>query len=382
MKQLLFCLLCLRVAFAQPAELARGNNRFAQNLYQRLAHSKGNVFFSPFSISSALSMTAAGARGQTAAEMAKVLQLPARPGQAWRKLLLGLDGPQLKVANRLWIHRKFAVSTAFLGLARRDYQAGMEKVDFGRSEVARLLINGWVEKATGGKISNLIPGGVLNGSTRLMLTNAIYFKGEWQHGFLAAATRAEPFTSADGRKQTCQLMHQQADYALARVGSVQVLELPYQGERLSLTILLPQDGKGLARLEAERDWSRYFAALSGLQPVEVSLPRFKVEAQFNLNEVLKQMGMRLVFAPDQSDLSGLGSTAEGRLYISHVLHKAFIEVNEKGTEAAAATAVVVGREGRAAHPQPQQFRADHAFLYAIRDRQTGSLLFLGRLDHP
>jgi len=245
MKQLLLCLLCWRLALAQPAELARANNRFAQNLYQRLAHSQGNLFFSPFSISSALSMTAAGARGQTAQEMAKVLQLPPRPGKAWRKLLHGLASPELKVANRLWISPKFTISKTFVREAQRDYLAGMQKVDFRQGEAARALINGWVERATGGKIKELLPSGILDQRTRLVLTNALYFKGKWSSDFDAADTREAPFTSADGHKVNCQLMHQTADYAIGKVGAVQVLDMPYLGERLVLTILLPKDGKGL-----------------------------------------------------------------------------------------------------------------------------------------
>lgn len=380
MRVLLLFLLLLTTAWATPAEVVQGNNQFAKELYQQLSRSQGNLFYSPFSLSSALSMTAQGARGQTLHEMNQVLHAQGGP-QDWGLLLNDLLAPQphyqFHLANRIWPSEGFRLKSEFLDGLQKYFLSSVQSLNFKESERARKIINDWVAEQTRQRILNLIPGGVLDLRTRLVLTNAIYFKGAWQTPFNPRFTRPAPFSDAAGRQAECQMMHNTAHYLYGEVTGVQVLEMPYAGERLTMTVLLPRDAAALARLEKDPDWQRYATGLAPT-PVELSFPRCKLEGEFTLNDTLKAMGMVEVFDPNLSDLSGI---ADGEiLYISRVVHKAFIEVNEEGSEAAAATAVVVTTRSAGAPPVP--FQADHTFLFAIRDLKTGSVLFSGRVDRP
>jgi len=373
----------------EAVQVAEGCNRFAFDLYARLKDGEGNLFLSPYSISTALAMTYAGARGETARQMAKTLRLPAS-GEAvhgaYGSLQGGLNAAgeggafELVVANRLWGQKGFEFLPDFLALVEKNYGAGLEQVDFARAtEEARKTINAWVEKQTRDKIKDLLKPGILDAMTRLVLTNAIYFKGKWAEEFDKKLTQDEDFFLTPEKKVAAPLMHQTKHFGYFDGGDFQALELAYQGDRLSMVVLLPKAKDGLAALEARLSADKVAEWIGKLRrrEVQVALPRFKTTAEFSLAEVLVAMGMRDAFG-GAADFSGM--TGAKDLFISAVVHKAFVDVNEEGTEAAAATAVAMRLT---AMPEPPPvFRADHPFLFLIRDTRTGAILFLGRILDP
>jgi serpin B len=371
-------------------EVAEGCNRFAFDLYAHLLRQKGNLFFSPYSISTALAMTSAGARGRTADQMAKVLCLPATDEAvhaAYGALqndfnATGAKGAfDLVVANRLWGQKGYAFLPDFLAQVEKNYGAGLEQVDFARAtEAARQTINAWVEKQTRDKIKELLKPDVLDAMTRLVLTNAIYFKGKWASEFDKKLTRDEDFFVTPEKKVAASLMHRTAKFGYFDGGEMQALELVYQGDRLAMVVLLPKAKDGLADLEASLSADKLADLLAKLrlQEVQVALPRFKTTAEFSLKDTLVAMGMADAFNPNAADFSGMTGTKD--LSISAVVHKAFVDTNEEGTEAAAATGVVMKRE-RMPPPAPV-FRADHPFLFFIQDTETGAILFFGRILDP
>ncbi len=371
--------------------LAEDNNRFALDLYARLrAEKSANLFFSPSSISTALAMTYAGARGETAEQMAKVLHLrgPQEKLHAAFGDLRRLwnaerreQGYRLSVANRLWGQQGFHFLPEFQAITRERYGAELAPVDFARhAEDARLQINGWVEEQTQGKIRDLIAPGVLDAMTRLVLTNAIYFKGDWTAPFRKESTQPAPFHVSASMTTDVALMAQFESFRFWAGDSLKVVELPYGEGDLAMLVLLPDQIEGLPALEARLTADNLSRWQSGLrkQKVRVSLPRFTLTSQFELADVLRAMGMTRLFSAREADLSGMSSEEE--LSVSAVIHKAFVDVNEEGTEAAAATAV--GIRTAAMIAEPPVFRADHPFVFLIRDNRTGSILFLGRLVNP
>jgi serpin B len=372
---------------ADQAALVAGNTRFALELYDQLRKEDGNLFFSPFSLSTALAMTYAGARGDTAAEMARVLHFdltPERLHPAFARLQRQLDvsegedaGYRLYVANALWPQEGYAFLPEFLTLCQTYYRAGLQAVDFvGATEKARQTINRWVEQRTEDKIKELLKPGVVTPLTMLVLTNAIYFKGDWAAQFDKAETRDAPFTLLDRKQVSVPLMNQSGEFRYAEDADIQVVELPYAGEALSMVVLLPRQADGLPALEKSLNARKLADWLSKLRPrtVRVALPRFKMTSDFQLNDVLQALGMRDAFT-GAADFSGMTGSRE--LFIGAVIHQAFVDVNEEGTEAAAATAVVMLKGSL-----PPAFRADHPFLFLIRDMRSGSILFLGRVMNP
>jgi serpin B len=289
---------------------------------------------------------------------------------------------KLAVANSLWPQKGYEFLPGFVALCRDRYEAQPTAVDYaGATEAARKQINDWVEAKTNRKIQELFKPGVLDAQTRLVLANAIYFKGDWATPFDKQFTQELPFHLANGKQVTAPLMTRQAQFGYAAIADLQVLDLPYAGNALSMTILLPAKADGLAALEAQLTVAKLDAWLKAMRNREVNvvLPKFKTTAEFSLGETLQALGMRDAFAGGQADFSGM--TGKKDLFISAVVHKAFVEVNEEGTEAAAATGV--GMKLTAAMPQePPVFRADHPFLFLIRENQTGSILFLGRVADP
>ena len=371
-----------------------GNNEFSVALYGKLRSQDGNLFFSPESISTALAMTFAGARGDTAAEMATTLHFtmpPDRLHPAMGALLNGLnashDNYQLRVANALWAQQGYAFQDDFLKLTASDYGAGANQVDFsGATEAARLTINQWVEQKTDNKIKDLLKPGVLNPATRLVLTNAIYFKADWLAQFQKAQTEDGNFYLSTAHKNvTAPLMHRAGGYNYFNGGTFQALEIPYKSGDLSMIVFLPKDMEGLPAFEQSLTAANTRQWLTQLQQVPrviVTFPRFKVTEQFELGSTLAAMGMPTAFKLGAADFSGMAGNRE--LSLSAVIHKAFIDVNEAGTEAAAATAVaMVGMAMRPPNPTPPpEFRADHPFLFLIRDNRSGSILFMGRVTDP
>ena len=372
------------------AKVAEGCNRFAFDLYAHLLRQEGNLFFSPYSISTALAMTSAGARGETADQMAKTLCLPVS-GEAVHAAYAALQNDlnaagaggafELVVANRLWGQKGYAFLPDFLKLLDTSYGAGLEPVDFAAdTEGSRKTINAWIEKQTRDKIKELLKPGVLDAMTRLVLTNAIYFKGKWAEEFDKKATRDGDFYVTPEKKVAAPLMHQTKHFGYFDGGEMHALELAYQGDRLSMVVLLPKAKDGLAGLEASLSAEKLAEWVGKLhrREVRVALPRFKTTAEFSLGDTLVAMGMADAFDPAKADFSGMSGKKD--LFISAVVHKAFVDVNEEGTEAAAATAVVA-RMTAVAEPPPE-FRADHPFLFLIRDTKTGAILFLGRILDP
>jgi serpin B len=370
---------------------------FAFDLYGAVHQREGNLFFSPYSVSVALAMARAGGAGETASQMDAVLHLP-REGAAegHRELAQQLEPPlvpesqqegarripayELNIANALWGHEELRFRERFLAVLKHDYGAPLARVDFNKPEEARERINGWVEEQTRKRIANIIPEGQPSPDARLALANAIYLKASWEDPFKLGRTAEGPFTTLAGKQVTAHFMHHSETLRYAGMDDVQVLSLPYRDERMSMVILLPRKKDGLRDLEARLDPEQLATWLSALRPmhVRVALPRFEFESSFDLTETLAELGMRDAFDRARADFSNM---TEAELFISLVLHKAFVAVDEEGTEAAAATAVLMTRAG--VPPEPTvEFRADHPFLFLIQHRETGAILFLGRLADP
>jgi serpin B len=376
----------------EAARLANAVNAFAADLHPRLGTVKDTLFFSPLSISTALAMTSAGAKGKTLEEMQKVLHLPAEPHAAFGSLnaantrFFKARAYELSIANAIWVMKGYPWNTEFMDLTRKHYGAGVVEVDFAESEAARKRINAWVEKETRNKIKDLIGSGVLNALTRMVLVNAIYFKGNWQLKFDPKQTKDAPFTLADGAKATVPLMNQTAEFGYGefemfdRCGSekVQMLELPYSGGDLSMMVYLPEAPDGAARLADWLHGNELSKPELTKQKVNVFLPRFKAETSYSLKSVLMDLGMKAPFGV--ADFTGMSPHGKD-LFISDVLHKAFVDVNEEGTEAAAATGVII-KERVSAPKEPVTFRADRPFVFTIRDNKTGAILFMGRYSGP
>ena len=378
---------------------AEGNNDFALAMYRRLRERPGNLFFSPLSIRTALGMTHAGAKGDTAAQMGQALCFPASdeaPHAAAGEIIrrLGASGGgqhEVAVANSLWGQEGAPLQPAFLDLVTRHYGAATFLVDFRRAaEAARGTINRWVEGETKQKIRDLIPTGGVNADTRLVLVNAVYFKGEWVLQFEKARTREEAFYLDGGGTVRTPLMRQQQQMFYLQAEGYQAVELLYRGGELSMLVLLPDRKDGLPDLDSTLSVEELRDCVARMddRKVELFLPRFKTTwGTVDLTDRLAELGVSLAFTRGQADFSGINGHEpphEESLYISAVYHKAFMEVNEEGTEAAAATAVAARAAGAARKSEPPIpiFRADHPFLFAIRDRRSGAILFLGRVVDP
>jgi serpin B len=374
-------------------QIAEDNNEFAVDLYQQLRVGDGNLFFSPFSISTALAMAYAGAMGETADEMKTVLRVT-KEGEVlhgtFGNLISSLNkrgeegAYQMSVANALWGQSGIKLLEKYLGLTQSSYGAGLKKVDFiSDPEAARQTINAWVEEKTREKIKELLKRGVINDQTRLVLTNAIYFKGSWEYEFDEDRTRDEPFTLISGEGIEASLMRQQDRFEYMECEDFQVLCMPYVKHELSMIIILPREMDGITKIEKSLSADDLADCMDALvrQQVEIYVPKFKMTSEFNLSKPLKAMGMKRAFSAELADFSGI--TGARDFFIWAVVHKAFVEVNEEGTEAAAATGLVFGVT--AVKPDEETipvFRADHPFLFLIRDNESGSILFMGRVMNP
>ncbi len=373
--------------------LVRGNTAFALDLYAKLRETeKGNLFFSPYSVSTALAMTCAGARGETAAEMARVLHFdldpaslhPAFAGLQWQ-LEEGqkTGGYQIAIANRLWGQAGYPFLDPFLAITGKQYGAPLAQADFVReTEAARQAINRWVEERTRDRIRDLIAPGILTVDTRLVLANAIWFKGKWESPFRKEATRPAPFHVSAGRTVDVPFMRQTGTFPFLQGDGFSVLALPYQGKDLSMLLFLPDAKEGLPALEEKLSagaMSRWIAELEkGHEEVAVLLPRFEMTYGCDLVTRLSAMGMPRAFDAGLADFSGM--TGKRDLSIGAVIHKAFVKVDEEGSEAAAATAVAMLSKGIPL--PPKSFCADRPFLFLIRDNRSGSVLFMGRVGDP
>jgi serpin B len=371
---------------------AQETNQFGFDLFQQLRRQEGNLFFSPYSIQSALAMTATGAKGDTAQQMTKVLHLPeeaARFTGMEQGLMLSLlnqpKGYYIRIANALWGQNKHPFNPEFVSLAQRSFRAEGRTMDFSKEpDQCRQTINAWVETQTNDRIKDLLPSGSITPLTRLVLTNAIYFKGLWQTPFDKNFTKPLDFTINADQKIKTDMMYRSGYLAYVENSDLQVVELPYQGGRLSMIVVLPKKKDGLGDVELTLSAQKLNSWVFGMKPVKVNLtyPKIKTTYSASLSKTLPLMGMVNAFDSSMADFSGMDGTRE--LSISDVVHKAFCEINEEGTEAAAATGVVMRAKSAAPikEPPPVEFKADHPYLYLIRDTQTGSLLFLGRVADP
>ncbi len=386
-------------AKSSVSDLVNGINAFAFNLYSRLKTSgSANIFFSPWSLSSAFAMVYEGARGQTASEIRKVfnfppndelrrksfLQLYLRTNQSRKSFLqLFRRTNQLKTANALWVQKDYPILKSYLDIVRRYYNGNATNLDFaGQPEESRRTINEWVEKQTNGRIKDLLPPGFIKTEpfpTVLVITNAVYFKGVWLLRFNPKLTREEDFKVRHNKVIKVPMMClTRGKFPYAETKELQVLELPYKGEEIAMLVLLPK-GLDLKPAEEALHPERLKQLIASLRKTEVDvyLPRFKLETKYSLVSTLQKMGIKDAFQFGPADFSGLDGTR--LLYINDVIHQAYVNVNEEGTEAAAATAIgmVLG-----AAPAHKIFRADHPFVFLIRDKKTGLILFLGRLVEP
>ena len=387
-------------AAAETASLVDGNNSFAFNLYHDLASEEGNLFYSPYSISLALAMTYAGATGETEQQMADTLQflLPqATLHPTFNALDLELasrsEGPagsdgegfRLNIANAVWGQEDYEFLEPFLDILAESYGAGVRPVDFrGSPEQSRVAINDWIAERTEDRIMDLIPPDVIDGLTRMVLTNAIYFNAGWLYAFDESQTRTAPFHLLDGSSIDVPMMRTTDSLGYAGGEGYQVVDLPYVGQEMSMTVLLPDLGR-FREIEDRLD-----AALAqriigevAYREVDLKMPRFEFESQFRLAETLKGMGMADPFDPSTAEFSGMDGKSclagdQGCLYIEEIIHKAFVTVDEEGTEAAAATAVTM--QTMSARPQPVAVTIDRPFIFLIRDRETGTILFVGRVE--
>ncbi|XP_075682814.1 serpin B6-like isoform X1 [Rhinoderma darwinii] len=376
--------------------LATANGNFAIDLFKKLTESdnKRNLFFSPISISSALAMVYLGAKGNTATQMSKVLQFEKVKDvhAAFQSLISEINKPDtdylLRTANRLYGEKSFTFLDEFLGSTQKNYQADLQSVDFSaKPEDCRKEINSWVEQKTEGKIQDLLPSGSVDSLTRLVLVNAIYFKGNWSNQFDKNSTREMPFRLNKNETKPVQMMYKKAKYPMTYVGELftKVLELPYVNNELSMIIMLPddiQDGTtGLEKLEQELTYEK-FADLTNPDnmdrtEVKLSLPKFKLENSYDLESVLGGLGMTDAFDMGKCDFTCMSGDRD--LVLSKVFHKSFVEVNEEGTEAAAATGAVIML--RCARMVPS-FTCDHPFLFFIIHKQSRCILFFGRFTSP
>ncbi|MDD4923601.1 MAG: serpin family protein [Dehalococcoidales bacterium] len=377
------------------AALVNGNNEFAFELYKRLSATKdGNFFYSPYSISLALAMTYAGANGQTEAQMAEVLNFLLEDEElhsAFNKLAIELNsrndvpqnseaqGFELNIVNATWGQKGFEFMQAFLDILAENYDAGIRLLDYEKDpEACRQAINDWVYEQTNGRIEDLIPEGAIDQMTRLVLTNAIYFNAAWLNQFDEEYTYDDTFYLPDGSTVTVPMMHQTDRFSYVNEDNYTVIELLYDIYDMSMVIIMPDEGTFADfenSLTSELVDNIIGSMTSG--QVNLSMPKFEFESEFNLNDALKAMGMSDAFS-DSADFSGITDKAD--LIISDVIHKAFVSVNEEGTEAAAATAVIFQETSMPI--EIGEVNINHSFIFLIRDIQTGTTLFIGRVINP
>nr|QIR83409.1 serpin 2 [Locusta migratoria] len=369
--------------------LSLANAEFTPELYAVIGQVPGNIFFSPISIHMALILLFLGTGGETYKELLKGLhlvddkQMVSEGANAMMKCLMETTDVTLEIANAMFLQENFQLKEDYKKLTTK-YLANLENVNFAASEAATKRINDWVDQKTHKKISSIIPPGVLTPLTRLVLVNAIYFKGDWIKPFTKRATKSMPFHSTATETKSVAMMHVTGKFQYTDVEPLkaQAILLPYKGSRTSMLVILPKEIDGLPDVEKKftNDVFLDIQLRMSAEEVYVYLPKFKMEYTKGLNEVLKTLGMKSMFDAKTANLSGI---ADESLSVTHVLHKAFIDVNEEGTEAAAATAVVTStRSGGVRWQRPIIFKADHPFAFFLLDQSTGAVLFAGRLQNP
>ena len=366
--------------------LVNSNTDFALSLYEVLKNDQdGNLFYSPYSISLMMAMAYAGAQGETSLQMGNALKFNLNPTElhrAFNYLALelakrtGSDGDfKLHIVNDIWGQKEYKFLDAYLDTLAVNYGAGLRVLDFiNDPEGARKTINDYIYEQTSQIIDELIPEGSINILTRLVLTNAIYFKAEWQHKFQKESTFDGPFYLIDGNSVTVPIMNQRSHFNYASGDGWQAIELPYQGETIAMTVLLPEN---FSMFENQLDADLLNSILQEMskRDIQLGLPKFDFKSDFDLKAALTDLGMPVAFVPGQADFTGITTVEE--LYIQGILHKAYVAVDEEGTEAAAAGAVIIGTTS-----MPETMMVDRPFIFMIRDLETGTILFMGRVLDP
>lgn len=401
-----FSILCMSISSARAelrsedqAKAVSGTSRFTLDLHKAIRDRDGNIFSSPLNVAAALEMAAVGARGETAAQIQRTLglaPLDQRAPEALGSLLESLhsganpadadedrEAAGLWTANAVWIDEREKPLDDFTAALDRAFGAKPRVVNFAQSpDAARATINRWVEDQTRDRIKDLLSPDHVTADTAVVLTSAIYFKGFWARPFPKAATSDDQFHPSKGESVPVKMMNQTATFPYFENDSLQAVALPYKDGSLSMLVLLPKSAEGLSDLEASLSVETLDAITSNPQPkrVKLSLPRFTSTVEFELADVLAELGMPLAFQANKADFSGF--TGEPNFFISAVVHKAFIEVEEEGTEAAAATGVIAARTSAMLPTDEIVFRADRPFLHLIRDNETGAILFIGRVSRP
>ena len=356
---------------------------FPTQFYKVLAAAQQdrNFTFSPYSISQAFQLALLGARGETRKE----IEVAVEPMPELSDTTPGDEKSASKVvvANRIWLQKGAPIENSYLEESKAKLKATPGLVDFvHHPDLATATINKWVAGQTEGKIQNLIPPSTLNDRSRVVLTNAIYFKAPWEHPFIPGDSFDDDFILTSGRKARVPFMHEHKHLYYADDGRVQVLQLPYAGYRYAMMLVLPREGKTLGEIEQ----SLSPAMLTGWEQqlksadVRVALPRFRFDSSFLLNDALKKLGVHRAFVSGEADFSGIDGSKD--LYIAQVFHKAYLSVDEAGTEAAAATAIHMGALAMQEPAKPKEFTANHPFLFLIEDMTSKTILFIGRLNNP
>lgn len=389
------------------APLAQTENEFAFDLYGKLSQQHGNLVFSPFSVANARDMVFLGAKGATADEIAGVLHLPAPASAdlpsalvhaAQQRVLFSSDysarnaisaavsgGFQFENADALWGMREEPFKLAYLASVKSAFGGELSPTDFTNPRGAADRINAWVAEKTHGRITDLISADAITPQTRLVLTDAVYFKAGWATDFDEAASKPGMFHVSPGQDVTVRMMHATGHYSMTRGEGMEMLEIPYRYYDASLLIILPDEPGGLAAVESERSAQRlsYWLEYEQQFNVAMSIQAFKTGSDLELSTVLRALGMKRAFTPFQADLSLIADDKASPLYVGDVVHKAFIDVHEKGTEAAAATGVVTAMSAGIEPPvEDVTFVADHPFIYVIRANGSGDILFMGRVENP
>ena len=362
-------------------------NRFALDIYKQFAQADGsNVFFSPISISMALGMTYAGTDGETQKQISEVFNFPhgdksfhKQMGNLHQELLeKQSDGVDIAMANQLWAEKSYRFKCRYLRTTKKSYNAPVKRLNFKENpNESRTEINQWVEELTRERIKDLLPDGSISSLTKMVLTNAIYFKGQWDKKFEVDNTQEDVFTTIEGKQVKTSMMNAKDKFSVYQGDGISLLELPYQGNDFSMLVLLPNEDRSIAEIEKGLSVDNLNGYISKLTEKEVrlKLPKFKFDAEYKLKPILSDMGMPIAFS-DAANLSRM--TRSNDLKIDEVFHKAFVEVSEEGTEAAAATAVVIVLKSISI---PVEFFANRPFIFVIRENKDGNILFMGRVTN-
>jgi len=383
----LFSFLYPIFALAQDANIVKDNNKFAFDFFGKVSEKgSGNIFFSPISLSSAMSMTFAGSSDETKKQIAKVFHFESneskyhqKQGKILKKLNSNADSVQLNLVNTLWAEKTYPFKKDYSKLIQKSYSAAIHPVDFiNKADESRIQINDEISKLTFDKINDLLPSGSINSLTRLVLTNAIYFKGSWKFKFDKKNTYDGNFNITSQNRIKCKMMSLKGRFNYFADSKIQAIELPYKGNNISMIIIVPSKNLTLDEYTKGFNHKAYEEILKGFSndEINITIPKFKISTGYQLKPLLSEMGMPIAFT-DDANFSKM--TSQNDLKISDVFHKAYVEVNEEGTEAAAATAVVIALKSIR---EERSFVANRPFIFLIRDRVSGTLLFMGRIVDP